>query len=100
MTDMTGGRWQRAGARLNTAVDGAMGMAVVIAGHPLVALYDEQPDAFAQVATVLRELAVSSPPPGVRFRNGDKVEVPSLGLVTTVRDVPYMRAGQLIIPIK
>ncbi|MCY9821133.1 hypothetical protein [Aeromonas media] len=77
-----------------------MGVSVVIAGHPLVAIYDEEPDAFAQVATVLRELAVSSPPPGVRFRRDDKVEVPSLNLVTAVREVPYMRAGQLIIPIK
>ncbi|MGU5709738.1 hypothetical protein [Aeromonas caviae] len=97
---VTGARWQRAVSRLNVAVDQAMGIPAVVAGQPLTVLYDEQPDAFAQVATVLRELAVSSPPAGVRFRNGDKVEVPSLGLVTTVRDVPYMRAGQLIIPIK
>lgn len=97
---VTGARWQRAVSRLNVAVDQAMGIDAVVAGQPLTVIYDEQPDAFAQVATVLRELAVSSPPPGVRFRNGDKVEVPSLGLVTTVRDVPYMRAGQLIIPIK
>ncbi|WP_270806072.1 hypothetical protein [Aeromonas sp. QDB62] len=97
---VTGSRWQRAVSRLNVAVDQAMGIDAVVAGQQLTVIYDEQPDAFAQVATVLRELAVSSPPPGVRFRNGDKVEVPSLGLVTAVRDVPYMRAGQLIIPIK
>lgn len=97
---VTGARWQRAVTRLNVAVDQAMGIPAVVAGHPLIVIYDEQPDAFAQVATVLRELAVSSPPPDIRFRSGDKVEVPSLNLVTAVRDVPYMRAGQLIIPIK
>ncbi|MEA9437442.1 hypothetical protein VCX44_16925 [Aeromonas caviae] len=97
---VTGSRWQRAVSRLNVAVDQAMGIPAVVAGQSLTALYDEQPDTFAQVATVLRELAVSSPPAGVRFRSGDKVEVPSLGLVTVIRDVPYMRAGQLIIPIK
>ena len=97
---VTGSRWQRAVSRLNVGVGQAKGIPSGVAGQPEAVSYDEQPDAFAQVATVLRELAVSSPPPGVRFRNGDKVEVPSLGLVTTVRDVPYMRAGQLIIPIK
>lgn len=97
---VTGARWQRAVSRLNVAVDQAMGIPAVVAGQPLTVIYDEQPDAFAQVATVLRELAVSSPPPGVRFRSNDKVEVPSLGLITVVRDVPYMRSGQLIIPIK
>lgn len=100
VTATPGGRWQRAGARLNVAVDGAMGVAVIIAGHSLVALYDEQPDAFAQVATTLRELAVSSPPPGVRFRTGDKVEIASMSLVSAVRETPFMRAGQLIIPIR
>lgn len=97
---VTGARWQRAVSRLNVAVDQAMGIPAVVDGHPLTVIYDEQPDAFSQVATVLRELAVSSPPPDIRFRSGDKVEVPSLNLVTVVRDVPYMRAGQLIIPIK
>ncbi|MFA7818619.1 hypothetical protein [Aeromonas dhakensis] len=97
---VTGARWQRAVSRLNVAVDQAMGIPAVVAGHPLTVIYDEQPDAFAQVATVLRELAVSGPPAGVRFRTGDKVEVPGLNLVTVVREVPYMRAGQLIIPIK
>lgn len=97
---VTGSRWQRGVTRLNVAVDQAMGIPAIVAGHQLTVLYDEQPDAFAQVATALRELAVSSPPPGVRFRSGDKVEVPSLGLVTAVREVPYMRAGQLIIPIQ
>ncbi|MNI56197.1 hypothetical protein D3C73_1111880 [compost metagenome] len=97
---VTGARWQRAVSRLNVAVDQAMGISAIVAGQPLTVIYDEQPDAFAQVATVLRELAVSSPPPGVRFRRDDKVEVPSLNLVTAVREVPYMRAGQLIIPIK
>ena len=97
---VTGSRWQRAVSLLNVAVDQAMGIPAIVAGQPLTVIYDEQPDAFAQVATVLRELAVSSPPPGVRFRRDDKVEVPSLNLVTAVREVPYMRAGQLIIPIK
>lgn len=100
MTDVTGGRWQRAGARLNAAVDSAMGVSAIIAGHSLVGLYDEQPDAFAQVATTLRELAVSSPPPGVRFKAGDKVEIASISLVSAVREPPFMRAGLLIVPIR
>ena len=58
---VTGSRWQRAVSRLNVAVDQAMGIDAVVAGQPLTVIYDEQPDAFAQVATVLRELAVSSP---------------------------------------
>lgn len=97
---MTGARWQRAATRLNVAVDDAMGVSVVIAGHPLVAIYDEEPDAFAQVATMLRSLTVSTPPPGVRFKSGDKVEIPSMSLVTAVREPPFMRAGQLIVPIR
>ncbi|MFQ2552285.1 hypothetical protein ACK3Z3_14385 [Aeromonas caviae] len=95
-----GGRWRRACARLNAAVDDALGIAVIIAGVPLVALYDENPDAFGQVLTTLRELSVSSPPPGVRFKSGDKVEIPSLSLVTSVREPPFTRAGQLVIPMK
>lgn len=97
---MTGARWQRAATRLNVAVDDAMGVPVLIAGHPLVAIYDEEPDAFAQVATMLRSLTVSSPPLGARFKSGDKVEIPSMSLVTAVREPPFMRAGQLIIPIR
>ncbi|NEX89132.1 hypothetical protein G4923_10495 [Aeromonas rivipollensis] len=97
---MTGARWQRAATRLNAAVDDALGIAVIIAGHPLVALYDENPDAFGQVLTTLRELSVTSPPPGVRFKSGDKVEIPSMSLVTSVREPPFTRAGQLVIPIK
>ncbi|MNR61989.1 hypothetical protein D3C85_1838840 [compost metagenome] len=81
-------------------MDDALGIAVIIAGHPLVALYDENPDAFGQVLTTLRELSVSSPPPGVRFKSGDKVEIPSLSLVTSVREPPFTRSGQLVIPIK
>ncbi len=97
---VTGARWQRAVSRLNVAVDQAMGIPAVVAGQPLTVLYDEQPDAFAQVATVLRELAVSSPPAGVRFKSGDKVEIPGMSLVTFVREPPFMRDGQLIIPIR
>ncbi|MCE9956005.1 hypothetical protein [Aeromonas rivipollensis] len=97
---MTGARWQRATTRLNAAVDDALGIAVIIAGHPLVALYDENPDAFGQVLTTLRELSVTSPPPGVRFKSGDKVEIPSMSLVTSVREPPFTRSGQLVIPIK
>lgn len=97
---MTGARWQRAATRLNAAVDDALGIAVIIAGHPLVALYDENPDSFGQVLTTLRELSVSSPPPGVRFKSGDKVEIPILSLVTSVREPPFTRSGQLVIPIK
>lgn len=97
---MTGARWQRAANRLNVAVDDAMGVSVVIAGHSLVAIYDEEPDAFAQVTTMLRSLTVSTPPPGVRFKSGDKVEIPSMSLVTSVREPPFTRAGQLVIPIK
>lgn len=100
MTGEIGGRWQRAATRLNTAVDNALGVPVIIAGHPLVALYDEEPDAFAQVATMLRSLTVSSPPPGVRFKSGDKVEIPRMSLVTSVREPPFTRSGQLVIPIK
>ncbi|MBV7439057.1 MULTISPECIES: hypothetical protein [Aeromonas] len=76
-----------------------MAISAIIAGHPLTVLYDEQPDAFAEVATCLRELAVSRPPAGVRFRKGDKVEIESMSLVSSVRISPFMRAGLLIIPI-
>ncbi len=100
MTGEIGGRWQRAATRLNAAVDDALGIDVIIAGVPLVALYDENPDAFGQVLTTLRELSVSSPPKGMRFKSGDKVEIPSLSLVTSVREPPFTRAGQLVIPIK
>lgn len=71
---------------------------VIIAGIHVKAIYLDDPTKWDMVQA--NGKALSLPAGEYRFRQGDKVEIPSRGVVTSIRQPPVRQDGLLLIPLK